>query len=99
MAFAQSLEHDINSLLKAVGTSSCNFIRNGNSHTPDEGQSHIQRKYDHYRKKINSIDEFIAVTATRSMISGKEYEVHCPEGEFTSSDWLKAKADELGLTT
>lgn len=87
----------ISSLLEAISNSGCTFIRNGKSHTTSEGVAHIEKKYAHYEDDIDSIDKFIELTATRSLISGKAYEVQCNGQTMTSADWLSGKASVLGL--
>jgi hypothetical protein len=87
----------ISSLLEAVSTSQCAFIRNGKSYEPSEGVAHIQKKYAHYEDRIDSIDTFIELTATRSLISGRAYEVQCHGQTMTSAEWMSGKASDLGL--
>jgi hypothetical protein len=57
---------------------------------------HIKKKYAHYENDIDSIDTFIELTATRSLISGRAYEVQCNGQTMTSADWLSDKASTLG---
>ena len=91
------LEQNIQRLLDEVAASECQFLRNGKSYDGSEGAEHIERKYRHYEDDVDSIDTFIQLAATKSMMSGKEYEVRCGEDISTSASWLHGKADELGL--
>ncbi len=92
----EQLSARISTLLEAIANSGCTFIRNGKSHESSEGVNHIKKKYAHYKDDIDSIDTFIELTATRSLISGKAYEVQCNGQTMTSADWLSGKATALG---
>jgi len=81
----QEVEHLINYL----ETSNCSMVRNGNAHKGAEATKHVRRKYKHFRDDIGSTEEFIELSATKSTMSGKPYEVHCPgERPRESADWL-----------
>ena len=76
-------------LLKYVEQSRCTFIRNGKEHAPEEAVAHIKRKYEYYKKKIKTAEDFIRLTATKSMISGKPYFIKTEEGETVpSQEWF-----------
>lgn len=83
-------QQEINHLLTFVGDSGCRFIRNGDEHTPEKSLKHIQKKYSHFKKKIKTAEDFIARSATGSLMSGKPYYVKCPkvEGKRKSAEWL-----------
>jgi hypothetical protein len=69
------------------------MVRNGGAHDGAEAAKHVQRKYKHFRDDISSTEEFIELSATKSTMSSKPYEVHCPgEPPRKSADWL---LDEL----
>lgn len=86
----QEVEHLINYL----ETSSCLMIRNGGSHEGAEAAKHVRRKYNYFRDDISSTEEFIELSATRSTMSSKPYEVHCPgEPPMNSADWLLAELE------
>ena len=91
------LDQQIQQLLDQVSASNCSFVRNGKMHTSSEGVEHINRKYAHYEKDIDSIDSFIELTATKSLFTGKEYQVECGGQVMSSADWMHRKATELGL--
>ena len=89
----------IEQLINAVGESNCQFIRNGKSYNPTESVSHITKKYDHYKDDIDSIDKFIELSASKSMISGKPYKIQCPGSTAElSSAWMANKAIEIGVS-
>ena len=76
-------------LLNFVKTSSCEINRNGTYHKGSEAVSHIEKKYDYFRDKINTTEEFIEYSATKSAISGKYYSVRCGNGEvIKTKEWL-----------
>lgn len=83
---------EIAHLLDYLASSDCVMIRNGKSHDAEEAVGHVQRKYDYYRNKINSTEDFIELAATKSMISGMRYKVKCPgENAVPSDEWLRAE--------
>jgi hypothetical protein len=84
-------QQEIDHLLDFVEKTSCKYERNGNVHTGIEAKEHIVKKYEYFKEKdkINSAEDFIKYSATKSELSGKKYKVYCP-GRATqnSSDWL-----------
>ena len=67
--------------------------RPGNSHLPGS-RSPVRRKYKYFLDEISSTEEFIELSATRSTMSSKPYEVHCPgEPPMKSADWLLAELE------
>jgi hypothetical protein len=92
------LASKINTLILTIEDSGCHFIRNGKTYTPSESVAHIRKKYDHFRDDIDSIDNFIELSASKSLISGKPYYVMCDDNERQiSATWLTMKATELGI--
>ncbi len=91
------LDAQVNALMQVITSSGCTFIRNGKTHDAAASIKHINRKYDHFRDEITNIDEFIERTATKSLMSGKRYQVQCGEERYLSSEWLKREADNLGF--
>ena len=85
---------EVEHLFATLETSDCVMIRNGKAHDGKEAAEHVQRKYDHYRDKIDSTEDFIAYSATKSLISGRAYQVQCPgEDPQPSADWLLAELE------
>ena len=88
-AGANHLSETIQYLLDFVKTSECIFIRNNKEHTAVEAAAHMQRKYEHYSDKIKTPEDFIRLTATKSLMTGKLYYVRLKDGKkFTSEAWL-----------
>jgi hypothetical protein len=85
---------EVDHLLQYLRDSDCRMIRNGKAHDGAEAAQHVQRKYDHFRDEIGSTEEFIELSASRSTMSGKPYQVQCPgEPEQASRDWLLQELD------
>jgi hypothetical protein len=86
---AESLDETINYLLDYVGKSNATFIRNGVSHTPAEAAAHIKAKYEHFKSDIKTPEDFIRLSASKSLLTGKPYLVQTPDGKEMHLDaWL-----------
>ena len=82
---------EINFLLSAMGTSGCEFYRNGTWHDAHQAQAHLNEKYQWLlaRNRVKTAEDFIELAATRSSLSGKEYAVRCAgEAPVSSKNWL-----------
>ena len=88
----EDLEAAIAHLLEFVRTADVVFIRNGKEHSAEDATEHIEKKYNHYKKKIKTPEDFIEKSATKSMMSGKLYEIRLKDGTvITCRDWLTAE--------
>jgi hypothetical protein len=85
---AASPEAEIDHLLTFIAGSPCAFIRNGVAYDGAQAVGHIKDKYEHYREDIRSAEDFIALAATKSAMSGKPYLVRCEAAEMPAADWL-----------
>jgi hypothetical protein len=84
---------EINSLLRFVQTSGCEFYRNGTWFDASRAEVHLREKYQYLAQadRIHSAEEFIELAATNSSLSGQPYRVRCGGGEpVTSNQWLYA---------
>ena len=91
----ENLQETIDYLLEYVRTSDVAFIRNNKEHTPEEAAEHILKKYNHYKKKIKTPEDFIRLSATKSMISGKAYQIRTADGvTMTSAQWFTRALEE-----
>jgi len=80
---------EVDHLLGFVAGSSCQFDRNDTIHNGPEARDHMNMKYEYYRKKVKTVEDFIKYSATRSKLSGRKYKIHCPgSSEMNASDWL-----------
>lgn len=89
---------EIEQLLIGLGSSSCEFYRNGSWYPAVEAETHLRKKYEYLVKKemIGSAEEFIAKGAAQSSMSGKAYQVRCPnEAAQPSALWLNNKLHTL----
>jgi hypothetical protein len=83
---------EVDHLLVFIANSGCVINRNGTDYPAAKGVEHINNKYDYFRGDINSTEDFIALTATKSTMSGKYYEVKCPGSERTTTQaWLQSE--------
>ncbi|HET6161101.1 MAG TPA: DUF5329 family protein [Dongiaceae bacterium] len=87
-AMAHSMNEEIDHLLGFIAGSPCAFFRNDVAYGGKEAVAHIKDKYQYYRNDIHSAEDFIALAASKSMITGKPYLVECDARTVTASDWL-----------
>ena len=71
-----------------IAGSPCAFIRNGVAYDGAQAMGHIRDKYEHYREDIRSAEDFIALAATKSAMSGKPYLVRCDGATEPAADWI-----------
>ena len=95
-----ALEKRIEAIFAEVEASGCEFLRNGKAHDSEEAARHMRRKYEHFADDIDSVDRFIELAGTRSLMSGKPYTVRCPgEPERPTADWLRDASEKVGAGT
>lgn len=87
-ALAASPEAEIDHLLGFIAASPCAFIRNGVAYDGADAMAHIKDKYDYYRDEIHSAEDFIALAASKSALSGKPYLVKCGGTTEPAVDWI-----------
>ncbi|MEQ1545522.1 DUF5329 family protein [Methyloglobulus sp.] len=87
---------EVNHLLKFIATTDCQYERNSDKHTGKEAAEHIKKKYDYFKDKIVSAEDFIELGATKSAVTGSKYRVHCPGVAVQDSDqWLLAELKKV----
>ena len=95
-------EVEIQHLLELMENSSCQFFRNGKVYTGAKASQHVRRKYDYFKDKIKTAEDFVRYSATKSEWTGKVYTVRCAAKEPRPlSDWLlealnRFRAEEEG---
>jgi hypothetical protein len=103
-ASAQGAEPDatarkeIASLIEHLGSSGCQFNRNGTWYDASRAVSHLQRKYKYLLDKglVTDTDAFIRLAASESSTSGKPYLVKCGnQPETPSAAWFRAALAEF----
>ena len=92
---AAGTTEEITSLLFFIEQSECTFIRNGKHYDSLEARQHIEKKYAYYKERINTAEDFILYSATKSSITGEPYRVICKGVNMITSDWLKAELTQL----
>ena len=76
-------------LLDFVKNTPCKIIRNGKAYDGNRAVTHIQQKYDYFRNDIETTEQFIDLSATKSTMSGKYYTVVCGDAQpVRTKDWL-----------
>jgi hypothetical protein len=81
--------NEINHLLDFVSKTDCTYDRNGSKHNGKEARKHIEKKYNYYKDKIKTAEDFITYSVTKSVLSGKIYKVYCSNKQIQNSkDWL-----------
>ena len=84
------LENVINHLFEYIRESNCTFIRNDKEYDANAAAEHIRKKYDHFKNKIHTPEDFIELCATKSLLSGRPYFVKCRDGVLIRcAEWLK----------
>lgn len=83
---------EIDYLIALIRTSPCVFIRNGEDYDGPAAADHIREKFDYFRDRIDTAEDFIARAASKSELSGRPYQVRCPGQEtLAAADWLQAE--------
>lgn len=97
----EKTQKEIHYLLTYIEQSECLFNRNGIDYEGSEVISHINKKYTYFKDEIKTTEDFIALSATKSELSGKKYTVRCNDGETEElGQWLHEVLNKLsrGLT-
>lgn len=86
----------IETLIQRVANNkSMKFMRNGEEHDAAEAARHLRAKYDHFKDKIVTAEDFIRLCGTRSEVTKVPYKVRTAgQGTRNSADFLK---EELRL--
>jgi hypothetical protein len=92
---AQTTEEIASLLLFIERSEECTFIRNGKHYDSHKALQHVEKKYAYLKERINSAEDFILYSATKSSITGRPYMVVCSGVSISTSDWLNAKLDKL----
>ena len=95
---------EVSHLLGFIETSDCTFTRNGKTYPPAKAREHIGAKYDYLRKRIESAEQFIVYSASKSSVTGEEYTVTCGAVTVSSEQWLmtelhRFRENQVGTAT
>ena len=91
-------QREIDALIAGLGTSGCEFERNGSWYDAKAARDHLQTKYDYLRKRnmADTAELFIERGATKSSMSGKAYHERCQgKPAETSERWFKQRLQTL----
>lgn len=89
VADAKGTAGEVQHLLNYIKNTSCSLERNGKFYEGAEAVSHVEKKYDYYRDKIRTTEDFIKYAATKSLFSGNYYHVKCGNKPMMKTkDWL-----------
>jgi hypothetical protein len=94
-AVPSATQIEIEHLLTAVGSSGCEFHRNGSWYDATRAQAHLRQKLELLaaNDQIRTAEDFIEKVATKSAVTQLPYEVRCGGGAAVSlNGWLR---DEL----
>ncbi|MFQ6309609.1 DUF5329 domain-containing protein [Lysobacter capsici] len=97
-ALSPQAERETEQLIQALGSSSCQFERNGSWYDSAEAQAHLRKKLAYLRKRdmADTAELFIERAGSESSLSGKPYRVRCGNAApVASAAWLKAKLVQL----
>lgn len=95
---AEDLDGTIQYLITYVRDSDVQFERNFSGHDSVEAARHIEKKYQHFKDKIETPEQFIELCATASLVTGKQYQVITKQGdEIPAGQWLNAELDHYRL--
>ena len=81
----ERMQAEIDYLIQSIQKSDCAFIRNGKAHSSTEAIEHILKKYDHFKDKIKTAEDFIDYCASKSLLSKKSYQIKCPDQDVIES--------------
>ncbi|MHC1725024.1 MAG: DUF5329 family protein [Syntrophobacteraceae bacterium] len=84
----ETTEKVIAYLIDQIAKSHLTFVRNGTEHSGKEAAEHITKKYEHFKSRIKSPEDFIEVCASKSLASGKTYFVSTAQGRVPVKIWL-----------
>jgi hypothetical protein len=85
---------EIDALMSRLEASACEFNRNGAWHTATEARSHLLRKLKYLEDQgaVQTAEQFIALVATGSSVTGAPYAVRCgSDGPVPSEKWLSSQ--------
>ena len=84
----ENTEKVIAYLIDQVAKSHLTFIRNGTEYSSLQAADHIRNKYEYFKSRIETPEDFIRVCASKSLASGKPYLVTTPQGKIAVEKWL-----------
>lgn len=89
---------EIDALLNRLGTSGCQFNRNGSWYSSADAKAHLAKKLNYLveKKKLDGTEQFIKLAASSSSMSGKPYQVRCGDSQpVASQTWLTTELQTI----
>jgi hypothetical protein len=83
-------------LIDQVAKSHLIFTRNGTEYSSQEAAVHMRDKYEYFKTRINSPEDFIRLCGSKSLVSGKPYLVSTAQGKISVEKWLGELLMEYG---
>ena len=90
-----SRKHSIQTLIRAVAESECEFNRNGSLHSAETAAEHLKLKYSRGKRYAGSAEAFIDRLARESSRSGEPYQLICDGETKPAGDWLRIRLEAL----
>ena len=94
----EGVNREINHLLQYIENAGCAFIRNHKAYDGAQARAHIQKKYDYFKARIKTTEDFIKYAATKSSMSDKPYMVRCNGLEILCAEWLTVELEKFRKT-
>jgi hypothetical protein len=87
--WAGDVTEESNQLIEYVAAlQGATFIRNGSEHSAKDAADHMRLKWEKQEKKIKTAEDFIALCASKSSMSGKRYLIRFANDSTVFSDEL-----------
>ncbi|MFG6459056.1 DUF5329 domain-containing protein [Roseateles sp. BYS96W] len=89
---------EVDALLNRLQSSGCEFNRNGSWYAGAEARAHLLKKLDYLEGKgqVQTTEQFIALGASASSMSGQPYLVRCAgKPAMPSAGWLSSELQQL----
>lgn len=61
------------------------FVRNGVEYPAVDAANHLRRKRDATKSNVRTAEDFVELVASRSSVTGEEYQIRFPDGSTTSA--------------
>ena len=90
-----SRKHSIQTLIRAVAESECEFNRNGSLHSAETAAEHLKLKYSRGKRYAESVEAFIDRLARKCCWSGEPYQLICDGETQPAGDWLIMRLEAL----
>jgi hypothetical protein len=94
----EDIHATVQHLITYVKESDVTFERNTTRYSGSEAAQHINKKYQHFIDDIDTVEKFIELCATGSLMTGKPYFIITEQGEqLPSSEWLNNELQSYRL--